>query len=104
MGWYILEVQCRGGSWICLDATRRIDCWARYINHSLPGSANAKLMPPVMMDGHYRVGIISVCDILTGEEITYDYGAQSNAPPWLSRRPVAKVCIHSTFIYYLSVC
>ena len=92
MGWYILEVQLRGGGWICLDATRSVTSWARYINHALPGCANARLMPPVTIEGKYRVGIISTKDIEIGEEIMFDYGAQSNAPPWLSRKPAKKAC------------
>lgn len=85
-GCFILEAQIPGGSWVCLDATRNVDCWARYINHGPPKVANLKMFRPVTMDKRWHVCFLAKRPIRAGEELLYDYGKQPNAPPWLARK------------------
>lgn len=85
-GCYILEAQLpKNQGWICLDATRNLNCWARYINHS--SNPNLKLYRPLMIKGKWRVGFIAVKNIERGDNLYYDYGQQKGAPLWLQRRP-----------------
>lgn len=87
-GSYILDVQLPGGKWLCLDATRSITSWGRYINHGFSPGANIRLMPPVKISDKWRVGFISTRQIMEGEELLYEYGQQSNAPDWLKKTKV----------------
>lgn len=50
-----------------------------------------RLMPPVKVNGEWRVGMVSTKYIYTGEEILYDYGRQPNAPEWLRRRVCCQI-------------
>ena len=84
-GCYILEAQLPEGKWICLDATRNVNCWARYINHST--KPNLKLFRPLMVNGKWRAGFVAARNIQAREALSYDYGQQNNAPYWLQRRP-----------------
>lgn len=85
-GCYILDAQLpQGKGWICLDATRNVNCWSRYINHSI--KPNLKLFRPLMIRGKWRVGFVATRDIKEGEALSYDYGQQKKAPTWLKRRP-----------------
>ena len=86
-GCYVLEVQLPDDKgWLCLDATRNINCWGRYINHS--ATPNLKMWRPMMIRGKWRVGFLALRDIQKGEELTYDYGKQKNPPHWMSRKPL----------------
>lgn len=84
-GCYILDVQLPDGrGWWCLDATRNMHCWGRYINHS--ATPNLKMWRPMMIRKKWRVGFIALRDIPKGEELTYHYGKQKNPPAWMSRK------------------
>ncbi len=84
-GCFILEVQLPNDrGWMCLDATRNPECWARHINHS--ATPNLKMFRPAMVRGKWRVGFTALRDIKKGEELTYDYGRQKNQPDWMSRK------------------
>jgi hypothetical protein len=50
-GCFILEVQLPGGQWWCLDATRNLSSWGRYINHSHLKCANIKMYKPLLVRG-----------------------------------------------------
>ena len=83
-GCYILEVQLPDGKgWLCLDATRNMSCWGRYINHS--ATPNLKMWKPLLMRGKWRVGFLAMRDIQKGEELTYNYGKQKNPPDWMNK-------------------
>lgn len=86
-GCYILEVQLPEGQWICLDATRNVDSWARYINHGYGQKANLK-MQAVLIDGEWRVALLAKDFISRGSELFYDYGRQKDQPDWMKARPV----------------
>lgn len=84
-GCYILEAQLpENKGWLCMDATRNLNCWGRYINHSV--HPNLKKNRPLMVRGKWRVGFTAIHDIQIGEELTYDYGKQPNPPLWLARK------------------
>ena len=84
-GSYVLEAQLPGGQWICLDATRNLDCWARYINHAPESIANVRMYRPLQVDGQWRVAFLATRNISKGEEIFYDYGRQPNPPDFMRR-------------------
>lgn len=96
-GCYTMEVQLPDNKgWLCLDATRNIDSWGRYINHS--SRPNLKKNPPLMVNKKWRVAFLALRDIEEGEELLYDYGKQANPPNWM--RLHQKVClrpVHQTF-------
>ncbi len=50
-GYYILQAQLPGNKWICLDATRNIECWGRFINHAPGKHANLKMFRPLQVEG-----------------------------------------------------
>ena len=56
------------------DATRRINQYRRFINHSI--TYNIKPMPPGFICGKWRVGFLATQDINKGEELLYDYGVR----------------------------
>lgn len=85
-GSYILEASV-GGKWLCFDATRRFGGVGRYVNHAASGLATARLFPPLMVRGKYRVALMAACDVVPGQEITYDYGCKPEGKKWLMRRP-----------------
>ena len=64
------------------DATRRLNQFGVYANHSV--TPNAKLHPPLIVRSKLRVCLYSLRDIASGEEITYDYGDRDSDIPWLS--------------------
>lgn len=115
-GCYIMDVKIKG-RWHCLDATRRFKSYgrysssiiimyliyfitsnqlymplSRYINHALPGKANVKPHPVLFVNGKYRVGFYALRDICPGEELFWDYSYQKNAPNWLRRKKIERVC------------
>lgn len=86
-GCYILEAQLPNHQgWICLDATRNINSWGRYFNHSPAASANLKMHAPLMINSKWRVAFLAMRDINKGEELLYDYGQQSHPPDWMKGR------------------
>ena len=86
-GCYILDVQLPSDKgWICLDATRNVHSWGRYMNHS--ATPNLKMQPAVMIRGKWRVGFTALFDIKKGEELLYDYGRQKDPPDWMKRKVV----------------
>lgn len=88
-GCYVLEVQLPDSlGWYCLDATRNPNSWGRYINHA--AKPNLKMHRPVKVRDRWRVGFLALCDIKKGEELTYDYGRQKNAPDWLQIRQLSQ--------------
>ncbi len=102
-GCYILETQLpKSQGWICLDATRNLNCWGRYINHS--ANPNLKICKPMMVRGKWRVGFTARQDIKKGEEVTYDYGKQKNPPYWMVRKKSLKVRVHTKTYYVCIVC
>lgn len=89
-GSYVLEVQLPPpNGWMCLDATRNVNSWGRYINHS--PSPNLKKFAPVYVKGKWRVAFTALDDIKKGEELLYDYGHQRNPPQWMKGRKKRKV-------------
>ena len=93
-GCYILEAQLPNNrGWICLDATRNINSWGRYFNHSPVSCANLKMHAPLKVNDKWRVAFLAICDIKKGEELLYDYGQQPHPPDWMKRR--SKVCLHN---------
>ena len=88
-GCYTMEVQLPANrGWLCLDATRNIYSWGRYINRS--ARPNLKTHPPLMINGKWRVAFLALQDIDEGQELLYDYGKQPNPPEWM--RP--QVCLN----------
>lgn len=75
-GCYLLDVQCKDGSWVVFDATCRPKQYGCYINHD--HQANARPMH-FLVHVRLRVGFISTKDIAKGEEVVWDYGAPHKA-------------------------
>ena len=71
------------GRWWCFDATRRLNQFGRYMNHTPGSMANATPVPR-LLEGRLRVGFIATKYIQAGEEITWDYGVRGEL--WLSRQ------------------
>ena len=69
------------GRWWCFDATRSLNQFGRYMNHTPGSMVNATPVPPVLLEGRLRVGFIATKHIQAGEEITWDYGVRGE--PWL---------------------
>lgn len=86
-GCFILEVQLPKGQWICLDATRNVDSWARFINHANGPQANLKLQV-VQVEGQWRVALLAKVFIKKGSELFYDYGRQKDPPDWMKTKPI----------------
>ena len=86
-GCYILEVQCRDGRWLCFDATRRTQQYGRYMNHTSASLANAKPLPPFLVNGKLRVGFVTIKPIKTGDELLWDYGVSPQGVSWLQKKP-----------------
>ena len=80
-GCYIVEAKGPDG-WVCFDATRSLNQYGRYINHSPGRLANAKLANPILYGGKLRLGVVALRDIVDGEEIVYDYGVRGET--WLT--------------------
>ncbi len=98
-GCYILDVQLpEGKGWLCLDATRNLNCWGRYLNHSI--TPNLKMFTALMIRGKWRVGFYALRDIKKGAELVYDYGEQKKPPAWLQRRP-PKIKVHTSCVVKL---
>ena len=64
------------------DATRRLEQYGAYINHSI--NPNIRPFPPVFVRGKYRFGFLAMRDISPGEELTWDYNTRDPKWPWLS--------------------
>ena len=62
-GSYIFEAQDSEGHWWCFDATRCLNQYGRYMNHAPAKLANATPVPPVLVEGHLRVGFVTKRDI-----------------------------------------
>ena len=63
----------------------------RYINHGRGTLANARPHPPpLFVKGKPRVAFLAIRQILPGEEILWDYGAdlQSCIPQWMKVKPL----------------
>ena len=65
------------------DATRRLNQFGRYINHSTV--PNIKPHPPLFVRGKYCVGFYSTTPIAEKEEIVWDYNDRNSQFPWLSK-------------------
>ena len=108
-GSYILEIFW-GGKKLHLDATQRFASYGRfatssssywglktmfflshrYINHGRGTLANARPHPPLLVKGKPKVAFLAIQQILPGEEILWDYGAdlQSCIPQWMKVKPL----------------
>lgn len=86
-GCFILEAQTPKGQWICLDATRNVDSWARFINHGHGSRANLK-MQVVQVENEWRVALMAKVSIKKGRELFYDYGKQKDPPDWMKAKPI----------------
>ena len=64
------------------DVTRRLNQFGVYDNHSV--TPNAKLHLPLFVRSKVRVWLYSLRDIVSGEEVTYNYGDQDSDITWLS--------------------
>jgi hypothetical protein len=86
-GCFILEVQTPKGQWLCVDATRNVDSWARFINHGSGLRANLK-MHVVQVNNEWRVALLAKVSIQKGCELFYDYGKQKDPPYWMKAKPI----------------
>lgn len=56
----------------------------RYMNHGRGALANLKVCGPYFISGAPRVAFLANRDILAGEELLWDYGADSRySPHWM---------------------
>lgn len=92
-GNYILEAQLPNNKWICLDATRNHDSWARYINHGPGKHANLKMFRPLQIQGKWRVAFLAIRDIEEGDQLLFDYGKQTHPPNWMRGRKQPQIHI-----------
>ena len=65
-----------------VDATRKLNQFGCYINHTRHG-INIKPHPPLLGREKYRVGFYSLKDIQKGEELFYDYNDSDADHLWL---------------------
>jgi SET domain-containing protein len=68
-GCFILKISAT----MAMDATREYHRLGRLVNHAAK-NANAKLHPPLTIEGKTRVPFVATKDIAPGEGIFFDYG------------------------------
>lgn len=103
-GCYVLECQLPGNKWICLDATRRLNSWGRYINHGCGCMCNCGPHLPLLIDGNWRVAFLAKRDVAVVEELLYEYGAQRNLPDFMRKQGKIKGVIAKDPVSFGSIC
>ena len=78
----IFDVQTAKG-WFCLDATRRYTSTGRLMNHAAANEATVKPFRALWVDNRWKVSFLAICDIVEGEELTWDYGCPPKGEEWL---------------------
>jgi hypothetical protein len=63
---------------------REFDSIARLVNHGIK-DANAKPIGPLMVRGRWRIALISITKIKSGDEVLFDYGDKGSNIEWLKK-------------------
>ena len=73
------------------DNTRRFNQIGWYLNHSK--KANVKPHCAVFLRGKSRIGMYTIKDVLTDEELEWEYGISTKEMPWEQSEGNAVTCV-----------